>query len=509
MDDSEQFTPETVDEEIERMFVNRDSATPSQQVLQDLHTQLAARRDELALQRVRTRLVQHGLTQQSALAKLTSLARSVKRARQRKDHQMSESSFATRVVRPLTTLVAVVFLTLLVGSLVFVFQLSRQQHNGTGGHTTTIVAPPDNTLYTFSGTTAYALDGVTHQPLWKHTFPVTITKGKPDIGGILIRVVNGVYYVWYKDNVLYALSTQDGSLLWKYATKQAVGNLVIDSGLVYFVDTLSLPNPQNKITALDALTGALKWQSRTSESYFSVITAAHNILYATDSFEVFAFNAENGAQLWEQTQPKLLNETGGQVVNGVFYLCVLDNNVSPSNADVYAYDAKTGQLRWQKWYDHDTRLITISNGVLYMIALSPSDKTHTPDYIYVEDTIEALSAQNGKLLWKYTAPSKVGVSDPTVSNGTVYITLVNEAKNTGSSVVALNATTGAIRWSYPLATKPTYTAPTLVDNTLAVAVTAGKIVLLNRSDGKLISTITIDPAQQGIPDVTVNQWIQS
>ena len=343
--------------------------------------------------------------------------------------------------------------------------------------------------------------------------PVHLTKGKPDNGHNPIQVVNGVYYVWWSDNTIYALNTKDGSLLWKRKANQRIDSLYFGSGLVYFSDPLSSTSYKTTLKALDATTGTLKWQKpSTSEFGLTIVTVANNILYADystisrsgESFNLYAFNAQNGSQLWKQSQPKLLNETGGQVVNGVFYMSTLDNNVTPVVSNVYAYDAITGHLNWHKQYDHDTRLSNVSNGILYMTAYSTGDNTHTPDYIYVEDTIEALSTQNGTLLWKYTASSPNGVSEPTVVNGTAYVTLVNEKKNNGS-IVALNATTGNVRWNHNLAVKPTYIAPTVVQDTVAVGTVGGKVTLLRLSDGSFTSTINSIPAQQDTTNVTVGQ----
>ena len=444
MDNSEQFTPDTVDEEIKRILVSREGTTPSQQTLQALHGQLSVRQNEPALDRVWTRLARHRMAQELSLADRSFIDRKVATVRHRKENQMSTSSHKTsRVANGFTFFATAIFLTLLIGSLAFVFQLAKQQHSHTGNQAATIVAPPNNTLYTFVGNTAYALDGVTHQPLWKHQMPTYLTKGKPDTGHNPIQVINGVYYVWWSDNTIYALNTKDGSLLWKYKANQRVDSLYFGSGLVYFSDPTSSTSYKGTLKALDATTGTLKWQKPSTNDFgLTAVTVANGILYADDStisrsgttLNIYAFNALNGSQLWKQTQSKLLNETGGQVVNGVFYLSVLDNNVTPVVSDLYAYDAATGHLRWQKQYDHDTRLSSIENGILYMTAYSTEDNTHTPDYIYVEDTIEALSTQDGTLLWKYTSPSPNGVSDPTVVNGTAYVTLVNEKKNSGSIV---------------------------------------------------------------------------
>ncbi len=514
MDNSEQFTPDTVDEEIERVLIARESTTPSQRTLQALHEQLSARQNEPALNRVWTRLAQHRMAQQPSLADRSVIDRRVAMARHRKEHQMSTSSHRTsRVASGLTFFATAAFLTLLIGSLAFVFQLARQQHSHTGNQAATIVAPPNNTLYTFVGNTAYALDGVTHQPLWEHPLPTHLTKGKPDTGHNPIQVVNGVYYVWWSDNTIYALNTRDGSLLWKYKANDRVDYLYFGSGLVYFSDPSSPTSHQTTLKALNAITGALKWQKPSNnELGFTILTVTNNILYANDStisragvtFNLYAFNARNGSQLWKQTQPQLLNETGGRVVNGTLYLSVLDNNVSPTVSDLYAYNATTGHLRWQKSYNHDTRLTTVSNGILYMIAYSSGDNTHTSDYIYVEDTIEALSIQNGTLLWKYTASSPNGVSDPAVVNGKVYVTLVNEKKNNGG-IVALNAATGKIYWTLNLTAKPTYIAPTVVQDAIAVGIAGGKVILLHLSNGSSVSTISSVPAQQDTTNVTVGQ----
>ncbi len=507
MDNSEQFTPETVDEEIERILIAREGTTPSQQTLQALHGQLSARHNEPALDRVWTRLAQHRMAQQPSLADRSFIDRKVAMARHRKEHQMSTSSHKTsRVASGFTFFATAVFLVLLLGSLAFVFQLARQQHSIAHTSGTTIGALPKGTLYTLIGNTAYALDEVTHKPLWEYQFPIKPSQGMLRLSHNPIEVINGVYYVWWSDNNIYALNASDGSLLWKYNGDIREGKLFVDANGVYFMDaTLTY---HFTLKALDPMKGTLKWQKPFNTGITALQSISDGRLYVSGqalgkSVNTYALNTKNGSQIWMQSQANRFDETSGYVADGVYYASIPDSDVFPGVASVYAYDAATGQPKWHKHYNTDVEVSNVNNGILY-VSTSTDNNTRTSDGIHVPDTIEALSTQNGTLLWKYTASSPNGVSDSTVVDGTAYVTLVNEKENNGS-VVALNATTGKVRWTHSLAEKPTYIAPTVVQDTVAVGTAGGKVTLLRLSDGSFTSTINSVPTQQDTTNVTVGQ----
>ena len=62
-----------------------------------------------------------------------------------------------------------------------------------------------------------------------------------------------------------------------------------------------------------------------------------------------------------------------------------------------------------------------------------------------DDSIYALNASTGTLLWSYSAGESVS-SSPAVADGVVYVGSLNYGN--GKSIHALDASTGALLWDY-------------------------------------------------------------
>jgi outer membrane protein assembly factor BamB len=238
------------------------------------------------------------------------------------------------------------------------------------------------------------------------------------------------------------------------AVEQDVANAVVycgdDVGYVY---------------ALDASTGAVRWETYVAGSPVDTLTSSptignNGLLYiATALGRLTALNASDGSVAWA-------TNTGGNPTNspavssGVVF-------ISTGNSNVYAYNATTGRLKW-----------TWNSGIHGCCALNDSPAVAN-DIVFVggqDGNVYALNAQNGQRLWRFTTGAAIN-SAPAVANGVVYIgsdklyALVGSngerlwSYSTGSPVLspvvangvvyfgsdklyALNATDGAYLWSY-------------------------------------------------------------
>jgi outer membrane protein assembly factor BamB len=529
MNEGDYFTPEMVDEAIEQILAQGENSTPAQRLVQELNTYMTPPADPRALDHVwgritLARVLQHRGTTVHSLPK-----ENVPLAPNRKESQMISSSVSRKtgiVAKSFSILAMTIVLVSLVGGLALVLQFTRTHQNATHSNTTsTTSTSAGTTLYTFAGNTAAATDEVTHQVLWQHQFP-NILSGK-HVGWNANQVVNGIDYVWWGDpasnNTIYALNAKDGTVLWTFKTKMRVGGMFFSSGLLFFVNvspssgnTTTTNHTRSTLYALDAKSGTVKWQKpSTSLIGWSIADASPYALYAyqingISSDDWYAFSPLNGSILWHQhgvsgSTEAQVGSGGAQVENGVLYVDTYNNDNPLVTTVLSAYNALNGHLQWRKQYNHDTWLSTIANGIVYMEADSPSDTTRTPDMIGVPDMIEAVSAQNGLLLWSYQATSRgvsEGVSSPSISAGHAFVTVVDEKGNRGS-VVAFDAKTGHVQWTYNLALKPSYGQPVVVQNSVAVA--SGAIFILNQANGSLLSTIKNTANQPNYDDVSIAQ----
>ena len=235
------------------------------------------------------------------------------------------------------------------------------------------------------------------------------------------EVVDGAVYVGSDDHSLYALNANTGELLWSHATGDVIRSTptVVD-GRVY------VGSNDNHVYALEGATGELLWRFDTGG--------------------------------WVQYSP--------QVGNGNVYLAVQGN----TGQKVVALDAATGETKWTA--DVAARI----------------DPTYTPtvsgNQLYVAGAVYGdfyvLDAATGEVAWQAGASSYVE-SAPTVLDGIVYLTVVNQA-------YALDDNTGEVIWSLNTDEYPARDFPALVVNGVYYLAPSEKVYALDAATGAQLWT---------------------
>jgi outer membrane protein assembly factor BamB len=168
-----------------------------------------------------------------------------------------------------------------------------------------------------------------------------------------------------------------------------VSKPLLANGNVYF-------GALNKLIALDAATGAVKWEKTfdTNEWVWSDPTLQNNIIYlGTLAGKVYAFDALTGEAKW--AQPFV---AGGQIRSAI----VIDGNVGyfgSTDQKAYALQLDTAQLKWNP--------VPLGGPIL---------------------------------------------ASPTVENGTLYIPTTGYNGVNGYNMYALNAADGVFKWCYDTST---------------------------------------------------------
>ena len=190
---------------------------------------------------------------------------------------------------------------------------------------------------------------------------------------------HGRIYFGASDRQLYALDAR-GLFLWRFAAGDNIATQpAIISNLVIF------GSEDHFIYAVDAHSGALRWQKSTNGAVVSspaLDTGGHTLVIGSDDGTVYALDPASGAQHWSF-------DTGGAVEAPV----VISQSVAyvaSRDGALYALDADTGELRWRSQFGDPLRT-------------APAIASRS---IYVVDTgyhLRALDRQTGKQLWKSSA----------------------------------------------------------------------------------------------------------
>ena len=407
--------------------------------------------------------------------------------------------------RRIGTIVAILFIMLLVGSLVIALNLVRQRNSS-------LASASQLGVYVGSGDgILYKLDAKSGSLIWHQQIDGSQIPASPAVavgvvyygsrdGSIHARnsatgsqlwsyqtgrsvlsspvVVNGTVYVGSSNNYLYALNAKSGKQLWRYnaetgtgaaptASAVDVGTAVVVNGVVY--GRASDDVNHSYLFALDAANGAQVWRSQINNQIFSNLQVENGEVYiassaitqqggpsTTDSY-AYAFNAKNGTQTWRSAKISDVISGAPAVANGVVYVGSKDTNM-------YALDAKTGSSLWH--YNAGGAIYSspqVVNGVLYAgVASSVSTVTNnlkintSVDSTSTSGSIIALDATTGSLRWRHPLDKYIG--SPLVVNGNVVYVGTNN-----NFVYALSATGGSQVWSYQIASSvPFNNAPITV-----------------------------------------------
>ncbi len=348
---------------------------------------------------------------------------------------LPESSKGQTLRRRIDTIIALLFLTVLVGSLVVVVNLMHHGTNHTASPSSRLV--PTLSVYVGNGTGGLEkLDASTGRLIW--TFQ---TQGKEVPAPALIA--NNTAYFGSTDGNLYAVNATTGKQKWQFSTGQTIlGSPTLANGALYF------GSDDGNLYAVNPSSGAKLWSQYAGAGgeAVSVGTPAvvNGVVYATSTNNsthsyVLAVKAQTGAQIWRQTaNSELLSspQVSGNKVYVAATAITKPGQSSTRESHLEVFNATDGshavQLAHTQFATASTQSIsppTLANGSIYSGSLNGS--------------VSATGA-NGNALWQRSLGGEVDAS-PQLANGSLFVG-VNVGTITGNSIVALNAANGAVRW---------------------------------------------------------------
>ena len=261
--------------------------------------------------------------------------------------------------------------------------------------------------------------------------------------GLMASTVFTPKLLW-KTNIGFPSNADNSSRTWSSPTVADGVVYVGATSAINFGLPVPLPNqppfnPNNvwsNFYAFNASNGAIIWDYRDNSLliqgpfavadgfvFFSAGSGLTGVNY------VKALNAKNGALIWNYTTEGKISSP--IVSNGIVYI----NKGSTIGSTIHALNATNGNKIWEA--SSSGTLPVVRNGILYAGSMSngPNAKGEfIPSY-----AMNALNASNGKWLWNFT--TGFWVSTPAVFEGTVFF-------SADSNIYALNAVTGAKLWNY-------------------------------------------------------------
>jgi outer membrane protein assembly factor BamB len=212
-------------------------------------------------------------------------------------------------------------------------------------------------------------------------------------------VVNGVVYI--ENGVdLYAVNAATGTQIWKVKNP-------VHTSPTYYNGHLYVGN-----TAFDASNGAKLWEFPLFCVNLLSTPAVYDgyVYFGAGDRNVYCLNAQTGTKVWNYSTGSGITTSPAIANNRVF--------IGSTNGNLYAFDAKTGAKLWN--YSIERHAVTSS------ISSSPAV---AQDVVYVvsnNGNLYAFDVFSGEKLWNLTiSTSELGVIpmsvSPVISNGVIYI----------------------------------------------------------------------------------------
>ena len=208
----------------------------------------------------------------------------------------------------------------------------------------------------------HALNAATGALKW-HQPGIGISESSP-------AVVNGVLFAGSEFDGFMALDAQTGEIKWTFASGLIViSSPTVANGVVY-VGASAISNKDNdKLYAVDATTGAKKWEFKTPDGgpdYSSPIVSG-GIVYIGAGSTLYAVDAATGTKKWEaKPEANNLILSGPVVASGLVYQAI--------GKKLYAFDVATGAKKWEydtgRTIDHSSPCVVAKDGVVYHAGIS-------------------------------------------------------------------------------------------------------------------------------------------
>ncbi|WP_158100756.1 PQQ-binding-like beta-propeller repeat protein, partial [Streptomyces fradiae] len=252
-----------------------------------------------------------------------------------------------------------------------------------------------------------------------------------------------------------------------FKTRDVAWSMAVAAGRVHASDGPTL-------YALDALDAGELWRLQTDAWVYSLKADRGTVVTGTRGGGVQAWEASNGARLWELTGAQTDFETpeAGPAVHG-------DTVYVWQDARLRALDARTGTERWSYPIGDaascggvPVRLTPAEDGYVYVAAgtrilcvdvlsghvrwhfeapavfLSPPAFAPGPSVtgggVYLADylgTVYALDAATGKDRWRIATEARQSIEPVVVAHGNVHV-------GSGSAMYTLDAVTGTPKWRF-------------------------------------------------------------
>jgi len=253
---------------------------------------------------------------------------------------------------------------------------------------------------------------------------------------------NDLVVIGSQNGLVLALRPSNGTVLWQYHAGRPINTLVVDHHVIY------LETAYGDVAALRANDGSRLWK-HDGGGYMGYLLPVnmfvdHGVVLVPEALYTIALRASDGAVLW-QSRPTERSYLQGEVLpvalaDGIAYLSVIPSSSTPPwRNTLQAVRASDGKLLWQYItqeyiFSND---IAAANKVVYVYAASG----------YVR-WLSAFSTETGMTVWTKPMPPDDPVTHLTLDGPIIYLKMLGTSR-----ICTYRASDGSALWcSLPIQT---------------------------------------------------------
>jgi len=316
-------------------------------------------------------------------------------------------------------------------------------------------------------------------------------------------VADGTLYVMDAKATVRALDALTGAKKWETGlapkikekfrvrdvlSRPKAAQIGFGGGVTYDNGKLFVTSGFGFIAALDASTGEKLWRYDAGAPVRTPPTAYRGAVYfVTNTNDAIALNQDNGEKIWNFQS----FEESARILSAASPAAAGDLIVTPfSSGEVVAFLAGSGRPVWNDTLARNTQLTALS--ALNDIAGSPVIDRGLVYAVSHAGRLVAIDIRTGQRVWEAPIAS---LQMPWVAGDYIFIVSVD------AELVCLSRADGAIVWVSELKRyqKPkkrkgriAWSGPVLAGDNLILVSTDGKIVKVSPKDGSLVATKKID-----------------
>jgi outer membrane protein assembly factor BamB len=317
-------------------------------------------------------------------------------------------------------------------------------------------------------------------------------------GGLALS--GGTIYAVSFDQKLYAIDARTGAVRWTaQANNILMSTPVIENGAVVVgsgKDGFLKPNdyldqkwgrPEgDDVYAFSTSDGHLLWKLHTvGQDMPSAAITNGTAIFANGDLHAYAVDMQNGSVRWSVVLPGVATMASANVSNGVAFIESCHN--APYTCETRAIDVRDGRTVWTNRYGGSDCSPTVDNGMVFVNASDDRDtRFHTGGRI----TVAAIDERTGKARWTYTSPpgpyTYIASQERQIA-GVSYRGVLYQPIGNANRVVALDERTGKRLWFFQTAGNVKM-SPVVKDDTVYFGDTAGIFYRVDRKTGRLLHT---------------------